>query len=514
MGGLWGRMMGTVLVTIAAAAAAIPPHPVPVPSVETLPVTAASHPFLGAAWQREPIDLAAHGYVEKEFVLRGKANVYAYAADKSVLIETADAPYANRILVRMPADPKKFNGRILVDLLNASGGADASFQWTNMAFFLMAEGYGYVGVTSKPIAINRLKAFDASRYAALSWANPAAVERRCANPGPAGLFPGWSTPATEDGLLWDIAAQVGALLQSAGPANPFHGYKVDALYLSGHSQSGAYVGQYARDFQTILRLANGRPVYDGFLQTGSSGLSMINQCTPALPYSDPHVVMRSATPLIRVMTLTDFYLYTPITPYLLRRPDGDTPGDRFRLYEAAGAEHVSAEARKYNASDADSMRAGSPPHGPAVCVETIPSDFPIGPIFDVALEHLDAWRRGTSPPHAVGVLVDKPGDPSAKPVLDADGNVQGGVRTPAIDVPVASYAGKSQPAPPDMSAACRNQGHKFPFSPARLHTLYPTHAAYVAKVEASVMELHQARWLTDWDSRRIVADARANRIPD
>ena len=36
--------------------------------------------------------------------------------------QTAD--YTNRAIVRRPADPAKFNGTVLVEWLNVSGGAD------------------------------------------------------------------------------------------------------------------------------------------------------------------------------------------------------------------------------------------------------------------------------------------------------------------------------------------------------------------------------------------------------
>lgn len=486
---------------------------VPTPSVEgPIAVTAQSHPFLGSAWANVPVDLSRYGYVEEEFFVRGRASVYRYGPNRQIEVLAADAPYTNRILVRRPRDPKRFNGLIVVDLLNASSARDVSYNWPDQLGYLLDNGYGYVAVTSKPIAVAALKAFDPARYAALSWANPLPPSQRCPNPGPP-LFSGWSTPETEDGLLWDIAAQTGALLRSDGRDNPFHGHRVQAIYLVGHSQSGAYVAQYARDFQPILRLANGKPVFDGFLQTGSSGLSMINQCTPALPYSDPHVAMRSATPLIRIMNLTDFYHFGPIEPYLQRRADSDQPGDLFRLYEMAGAEHVSAEAAKYNASDADQNRSGYPPDLFLACVQTTPSDFPHAPILNAALEHLDQWRRGMPPPHATRIVVDRPGAAHAQSVLDSDGNVQGGARSPAIDVPIASYGGKSTPLADKPETGCNNQGYKVPFTPARLKELYPTHAEYVAKVRASVARLRQQRWLTDWDAHKIIAAAEAAAVP-
>jgi hypothetical protein len=236
---------------------------------------------------------------------------------------------------------------------------------------------------------------------------------------------------------------------------------------------------------------------------------MINQCTPVPPYSDPHLRISSAAPLIRIMTMTDFYDYTPLLkPYRLRREDSDAPNDRFRLYEVAGAAHVSPAFTRYNPSTADRLKAGLGARDRAVCLQKTPSDLELGPVFNVALEHLDAWNHGVVPPHAERMQVDQPGVETAKLVLDADGNVKGGVRTPTIDVPKAAYRGKSDQDPANPMQ-CRSQDHMVTFSAARLKALYPTHEVYVAKVEASVAELHKARWLTDWDAQQFVAKAKA-----
>jgi hypothetical protein len=73
--------------------------PVPVPNVSgPIPVTADSHPFNASALAQVVIDLPKAGYVEEEFVISGKANVYSWAADNTIKIKTPDAPYATRIL--------------------------------------------------------------------------------------------------------------------------------------------------------------------------------------------------------------------------------------------------------------------------------------------------------------------------------------------------------------------------------------------------------------------------------
>ena len=51
-----------------------------------------------------PEDLGKQGYVEEEFFVSGKANVYDWPASGGpAVIKSSDAPYTTRVLVRRPA---------------------------------------------------------------------------------------------------------------------------------------------------------------------------------------------------------------------------------------------------------------------------------------------------------------------------------------------------------------------------------------------------------------------------
>src|SRR4051794_41784096 len=63
--------LSALLLTAAGASAATPIPRV----VGPLPVSAASHPFGGAAWGTQPEALAAHGYVRGADPVRGRGNV-------------------------------------------------------------------------------------------------------------------------------------------------------------------------------------------------------------------------------------------------------------------------------------------------------------------------------------------------------------------------------------------------------------------------------------------------------
>ncbi len=477
-----------------------------------IPVTGDSYPFMAANREVEPLDLGKVGYVEKEYLVSGRANVYEYAGKGGLKIRSANAPYTTRILVRYPANPRKFSGNVIVELLNPSDKFDADLVWELTRNYLVENGDAYVGITSKPVAAEFLKRFNPKRYGALRWANPLPANQTCKSPGPA-LLPGHSSPQTEDGLVWDIVTQVGALLKSRSPTNPLASLRVRYLYQTAYSQTGAYVGTYIAEFQPHAMLANGKPIYDGFLIGGAAGVSTINQCAAPLADGAPGTLVRSSAPVIRLMSLTDFYRFGPFPTYLERRADSDAPNDRYRLYEVAGAAHVVATLDESAPSEAD-VAAGGIKQEKVVCKET-ESTFPSQYIYDGALANLERWvRDGVPAPHADRIAMSKPGDPNATALTDPFGNVRGGVRTPYVDVPTATYYGESTAAGRDTNPpTCTIVGHMVPFDHARLAKLYPTHADYVRRVNADVDRLVTERWITAADGQRIKNEASRARVP-
>ena len=95
------------------------------------PVAGPGSPFLGLG----VFDLKALGYVVEEYFVSGTAASYKLkgeaTADGAWAAEAAGtAPYATRIVVVRPTDPKKFNGTVAVEWLNVTGGLDAGPDWT------------------------------------------------------------------------------------------------------------------------------------------------------------------------------------------------------------------------------------------------------------------------------------------------------------------------------------------------------------------------------------------------
>lgn len=144
----------------------------PIPTVTgPVPVTATSVPFISVSSLVTPTNLAKVGYVEEEYFLSGKANVYDWKEDGSVAI-LGDGPYTNRILVRKPVNPTKASGTVVVELLNASNGYDASSGWASLGDLTISRGDVWIEITIKPFTVVALKRFNPARYAPLSWASP------------------------------------------------------------------------------------------------------------------------------------------------------------------------------------------------------------------------------------------------------------------------------------------------------------------------------------------------------
>jgi hypothetical protein len=72
------------------------------------------------------------------------------------------------------------------------------------------------------------------------------------------------------------------------------------------------------------------------------------------------------------------------------------------------------------------------------------------------------------------------------------------VRTPFLDVPIASYYTTSK-----GETFCPELAHTVPFDWATLARLYGTPEDYRAKLAQSVDRLVRERWLTEADGRKI-----------
>jgi alpha/beta hydrolase family protein len=492
----------------------------PLPHVTgPLAVTATSYPFGAADHTLVPEDLSKVGYVEQEYLVSGKANVYTWPAPGPAVVRTPDAPYTTRILVRRPANPARFSGNVVVEMLNPSNQFDLNIGWAMAHRQMVRNGDAWVGITDKPIDVLALKKFDPVRYASLSFANPLALDdpRNCQNPVTSVDPPSARSRSTEDGLAWDIYSQVGALVRSRDRANPLaygHGHRgwwrghaatVKHVYGFGYSQTGGDLYDYINAIHPLDVARNGHPIFDGYIVAVAGGnfvgIVPINQCEAPPKVGDPRLQFSNVgVPIIHVMSQSDYLFGIDA-----RRPDSDAPADRFRHYEMAGAAHATPDELNFAATSADIIKAGVPVP-PMSCNEGPRSRFPSRIFFDAMLRNLDLWvRYGIRPPHADPIAVQ--GTPPAG-VLDQFGNVVGGLRSPYLDVPTSTWFGNSTGA-----SFCVIAGHEVPFDAARLQQLYPTHAAYVRAVIRDTARLVAGRYITGYDGLDLIREAAQADVP-
>jgi len=431
-----------------------------------------------------PVDLEAAGYEEEELAAAGTATSYKAVgelpADGTFELEPDQrAEYRTRMVVRRPADAADFNGTVVLEWLNVTSGIDAGPDWGFAADELLRGGYAWVGVSAQQIGVQGgeaaieiegvpkggIKAADPERYGEL-------------------VHPG-------DAFAFDIYTQVGRALREPGEADPLGGLAPERFLAVGESQSAFALTTYVNGVQPLAK------VFDGFLIHSRGGAS--------LPLGAPGEVSDLAGsiggPGVQIRT-------DGAARVLVLEMEGDVLGilgshrarqldsERFRLWEVAGTAH------------ADAFLVGDQ-IGRLGC-EGMVNDGPQRFLVRSALRHLDEWvRTGDAPAEAPRLEVDESGDAPAF-VRDQDGIVRGGIRTPLVDVPVATLSGD----PADTSnVLCILFGSTTPFTEARLAERYDSADEYLAAYEAAADEGVDAGWVLAEDREELLDMAHPDLIP-
>ena len=466
----------------------------PVPRVAgPIPENRESRMFMSSLDSQTPLNLPAYNYMEEEYFISGTANVYDWDSEGAVKVRDSDAPYTTRIVVRRPIDPKRFSGTVWVDMLSPARGYDFPEQWGYTNYYMIDHGDVSLGITMFPATIRALRKFDPKRYGTMMMANPEHPLKPCPAAGNNYDY------EMETGLRWDIVSQVGALLKSSSASRPLADLKVERLLL--YAQTGGDLQAYIPAFHSLAKLESGLPIWDGYFMKDGGGPTSLNQCGQRVPAGDPRRMVRNiGVPVIRLL-VEDMVLGI----YDARRPDSDDPNDRYRLYEVPGATH----------SDGTSVFNWLPslktlqelnsevvtPFWPFTfnCTPRVGlSDFPVHYIVSGAMRNLDEWvRNGTQPPRADRIEVINGGTPSAAIARDQFGNALGGLRSPYVNVPSATYY--------ENFKDCRNMGYAIPFDWSKMKDLYGTAANYHAKFNAEVDKMVSGRWVESKYASRMKA---------
>ncbi|MEX1217749.1 MAG: alpha/beta hydrolase domain-containing protein [Acidimicrobiales bacterium] len=441
-------------------------------------------------------DLKTVGYQEDEYFLSGTAS--AFTSDTPLTADgmwttraAGTAPYSNRIVVRRPSDPKKFNGTVIVEWLNVTAGIDTAPDWTYMATEMTRSGYAWIGVSAQRVGIEGggmslgvdrvLKSFDPVRYGSLS------------HPG--------------DNYSYDMFSQAGAVVRRNSSA-VLGDLKVKNVMAMGESQSASRLTTY------INGIAPTAKVFDGYFVHSRSG--------NAAPLSvDP---LPAVSPVLGTTIRADFGL--PVLTFSAetdvagargyvkaRQPDTET----FRGWEATGTAH----ADYYNLGGGGfdngdgkndityfaSMLA--PPNSVYDGLITCAAGINTGPhtyILRTALRDLNTWiTKGVVPASQPQLEVDAAGTGYN---VDELGIAKGGIRTPHVDVPIAVLTGLGQKG----NAFCQLFGGTVPLTQPALQARYGTHNDFVAKFSESAKNAVSANAILKDDLDHLIAAAKASSV--
>ena len=405
------------------------------------------------------------GYVAEEYFLSGTATSYAAAGElgpdgRWPVTPSGTQDYTTRMVVLMPADATQFNGTVLVEWLNVSGGIDAPAVWMMAHREIVRAGYAYVAVSAQKVGVDggvsilgvdmSLKTQDPTRYGALS------------HPG--------------DEFSYDIFSQTGALFRASGDQNPVAGLDIKHVVALAESQSAMFLTTY---INAVDPLAG---VYDGFLVHSRFG--------SAAPLDDESIFDRFTddaeqavrfrpdlrVPLVTIITETDLFGASRTGYYFARQPDNE----RLRVWEIAGAAHadnytILVAAIDTGAAPLDDVVAAYAPTN-SLMGQELDHHINFAPqhhyVVQAALDALHTWvSTGEAAPAASPLEVLKAEEQQL--ILDDNGLAQGGIRTPWVDVPVARTTGAGFVADKleNIMAAIFGSGEYF--DAATLQRLYP-----------------------------------------
>ncbi len=423
-----------------------------------------------------PIDLGANGYEEQEYFASGTATAFTATAAPSdgrwSITPASSAPYRTRILVRRPTDPAHFNGTVVVEWMNVSAGESAP-DWDYLNPMLMRDGYAYVAVSAQALAVNGgapiLGTVSNGTSSGLVGTEPARYGQ-LHHPG--------------DQYALDIFAQVGRALRTS-PRSVLGDLRPKHIVATGESQSAFYLTTFADAIQPVAHTFDGIFIHS----RGGSG-APLNGTAITSKQAQNNLWIRTdlTVPVFMFETQTDLI---ELGYAAARQPNTA----HIRTWEVAGTSH------------ADAYLVG-PAAGALGCTNPV-NDGPQHTVVQAAFSAFDKWvNDGVPPPSPAGFRLA--GTAPAVLALDAHGNVVGGVRTPAVDVPVSTLSGA---APTGTSEICSLFGSTTPFSETTLVGLYQTKSGYLARFTTSLDRAIGQGFVLGADRSGLLAQAQQVQLP-
>lgn len=427
------------------------------------------------------------GYMETEYFISGTATSFVETdellSDGVWNVQEADvADFTSRIVVLRPIDAAAFNGTVVVEWLNVSGGLDAAPDWLQTHTELVREGYAWIGVSAQAAGIEGggafdlpLKLIDPQRYGDLN------------HPG--------------DSFSYDIFSQAAQSVRNPDGMEPLGGLRVERMFAMGESQSAFRLVTYVNAIHPLIEL------FDGFLihSRGSSAAAISQSPLAITAMPNPSFVRTDiAKPVLTLQTETDIFRLNSIAS---RQVDSDN----FRLWEVAGSAHsdiyTTLKSPQDRGNDPTVVDVAEEPEvrPPFISCGLAANDGPGPWVTKAAIAALDNWvRNGEAAPSAPLLDVNAQ---STGFVFDSNGNVSGGIRTPWVDAPVAVFSGEGQP-PAD--SFCGLFGTTELFDATKMSMLYPTQASYISAIDAASDSAVSAGFLRPADAELIKARARTS----
>jgi hypothetical protein len=417
-----------------------------------LPAVRAGDPSRNYPFDASIVPVSEYGYTEKEYFFSG---------------DTSVGSYTSRMLVRRPADPADFSGTVIVEWANVAQKFDLDLLWSESAADIMRSGDAFVLVSAQTEGVTSantgLKAWNPQRYAPLSMPSVGSD--------------------VEEPASFQIFGQALEAIRSGASGAPLGGLQAERLIATGGSESAVTMTTYASQYGSRYGGVDGYLIWD--LSTASLGDS------PPKAETIPSPTTTAGPPVLWINTESDA-AHTRTTP----------DGPEYRLWELAGASHVDFDLWEYNAA-LQARDFGVTPAMPT-CTYRPFSRIHTGYALDAGIADLTTWiETNTPPPSQPPFQYDAQGNV----LRDAYGNALGGVRLPDEAVPIAASGGANP------GSGCRPWGYSIPFSATVLRELYPTHAAYVAKVKLAAEAAEAAGVMLPYDAQQVVNDAGAADVP-
>lgn len=434
------------------------------------------------------------GYTDDEYFVSGSASSYAPAgelgSDGRWDAAPADvADYTTRIVVLKPSDVTKFNGTVIVEWLNVSGGIDAPAIWFMAHRELVREGYAYVAVSAQQVGIDggaslgfdlSLKKLDPERY--------------------------WHLSHPKDAFSYDIFSQVGRLIRETGVLGSL---KPEFVVAVGESQSAMFLATYVNAVDPLVKVYDGFLIHSRFAPAAPLDGSSIFESPEASALQAVKFRRDLRVPLLTVLTETDVVGGVRPGYYLARQPDTE----QLRAWEIPGTAHADNYTIQVARIDTgfaslEKLVAAYAPTN-TLMGQQLPHYINFAPqhhyVLQAAIAGLHGWiRNGVAPPKAARMELGDTDPPRL--VLDENGLAKGGVRTPWVDVPIARTSGIGT----GESPLSHLFGSGEPFDAAKVARLYPGGASeYHERFAKSLDRSIQSGFLLPADREEILELAAA-----